>query len=79
MTVISEKRLSRIGGMDLISITKLNDKEIILNCELIESIESTPDTTITTTTGKKFIAKESVDDVIDKVISFKRRIYTDFK
>jgi len=59
----------------MISVTRLNDKEHIINCDLIESIEANPDTTITMTTGKKIIAKESVDEVIDKVITYKRKIY----
>lgn len=63
----------------MISITKLNDREIIINCDLIESIESTPDSTITMTTGKKFIAKESIDDIINRVIAFKRKTYWDNK
>ncbi len=58
----------------MISITKLNDKELIINCDLIEFVEATPDTTITMTTGRKIIAQESVDDVIDKVIQFKKKI-----
>lgn len=53
--------------------------EVIINCELIESIEATPDSTISMTTGKKFIAKESIDVIIEKVIAFKRRINTDIK
>lgn len=57
----------------MITITKLNDKEIVLNANLIESIEATPDTTITMTTGRKFIAKESVDEVIDRVIAYNKR------
>jgi len=59
----------------MISLTKLNDKQLIINCELIECIESTPDTTITLTTGRKVIAKESVDDIIERVIAYKRRLY----
>lgn len=58
----------------MISVTKLNDKEIVINCELIELIESNPDTTITMTTGRKIIAKESVDDIVAKTIEFKRKI-----
>ena len=58
----------------MVTITKINDQEIVINCELIECIESTPDTTITMTTGRKYIAKESVDDVIHKVVAFKKRI-----
>jgi flagellar protein FlbD len=63
----------------MISITKLNNMEVIINCELIESIEATPDSTISMTTGKKFIAKEPIDVIIEKVIAFKRRINTDIK
>ena len=58
----------------MITITKLNDKELIINCDLIECIESTPDTTITMTTGRKLIAKESVDEIIDRIIDFKKII-----
>lgn len=59
----------------LISITKLNDREMIINCDLIESMEATPDTTITLTTGRKVIAKESIDDIINEIIQYKRKLY----
>lgn len=62
----------------MIAITKLNDKELLINCDLIECIEATPDTTITMTTGRKIIAKESIDDIIDKVIEYKRKIHNNF-
>ncbi len=58
----------------MINITKLNGKEITLNSDLIEYIESTPDTTITMTTGKKIIAKESINEIIEKIISYKQII-----
>ena len=56
----------------MIAITKLNGKDQIINCEFIEE---DPDTTITMATGRKIIAKESIDDVIDMVIEYKRKIY----
>jgi len=59
----------------MISVTRLNDKEYIINSDLIESLEANPDTTITMTTGKKIIVKESIDEVIDKVTTYKRKIY----
>ncbi|MCL2854275.1 MAG: flagellar FlbD family protein [Defluviitaleaceae bacterium] len=59
----------------MIKITRLNDKEIVLNCELIMLVEANPDTTITTTTGSKFIVKESVEDIIALTKQFKRDIY----
>ncbi|MDD7403888.1 MAG: flagellar FlbD family protein [Butyribacter sp.] len=43
----------------MIDVTKINGKEITINAELIETVEETPDTVITLTTGKKIIVKES--------------------
>jgi flagellar protein FlbD len=59
----------------MIEVTRLNEKKYYINCELIEVIESTPDTVITLTTGKKFVVKESCQEVVKKVIEFKKRIY----
>ncbi len=59
----------------MILVTRLNNAEMVINCDLIEYIEATPDSTITMTTGRKIIAKESVDEIIDKVVEFKKKIY----
>ena len=59
----------------MIEITRLNGKELILNAELIEMVEETPDTVITLTNGKKLIVKESRQEVKNLVISYKREIY----
>lgn len=56
----------------MIDVTKLNGKEITINAELIESVEETPDTVITLTTGKKIIVKESRQNVKNLVKLFKR-------
>lgn len=60
----------------MIRITKLNGKEAVINCELIELIEANPDTTITMSTGKLIIAKESVDEIINRAIAYKKMIYS---
>jgi len=60
----------------MIAITRLNDKEIVINADLIESIEENPDTTITMTTGRKFIAKEGKKEVIDKIVEYKKNIFS---
>lgn len=55
----------------MIRLTKLNRTSFVLNCELIETIESTPDTVISTINGKKFIVTESIDEVVEKVLQYK--------
>ncbi|MDR2938906.1 MAG: flagellar FlbD family protein [Clostridiales bacterium] len=62
----------------MITVTKLNDKQIVINSDLIEVIDSNPDTTITMTTGRIIIAKEPVENIINKVVEHKRKIYTQF-
>lgn len=57
----------------MIRLTLFNDADIVVNSDLIESIERTPDTLISLTTGKKVMVKESVEDVISKVIKFRRQ------
>lgn len=58
----------------MIVITKLNDKELYINSDLIECIEANPDTTITMTTGRKIIVKESIDYIIDAIKNYKKDI-----
>ncbi|MCT4606726.1 MAG: flagellar FlbD family protein [Marinisporobacter sp.] len=60
----------------MIKVTKLNGKEYVVNSDLIEFIESTPDTVITLTTGKKIIILESVDQTIKKIIKYKQSIFS---
>jgi flagellar protein FlbD len=63
------------GGADrLISLTKLDDREFYVNSDLVESVESTPDTVVTLTTGKRFIVKESPVEVIRRIVRFRRSI-----
>ena len=58
----------------MIRLTKLNKTPFVLNSDLIESFESTPDTILTLTNGKKYVVCESVDEVVKKVIQFKASI-----
>ena len=57
----------------MIRLTKINGQDFFINCDLMEFIESTPDTIISLTTGKKIIVKETAEEVIDKIIDFKSR------
>ena len=62
----------------MITITRLNGKELTINADLIEFIESTPDTIISLTNKNKILVKETVDEVIDKIVTYKRRIHSYF-
>ena len=62
----------------MIEVTKLNDEKFVLNEELIKTVEETPDTVITITTGNKYIVRESVEEVIQRVVAYKRQIFTNF-
>jgi len=56
----------------MIKVTKLNDHELVINSDLIETIEAKPDTILSLRDGKKIIIKESVDEVVSRVIKFRR-------
>lgn len=58
----------------MITLTKLNMQEFVINSDLIETIEHTPDTVLTLTTGNKYVVKEGSQDIIDKIIVYKRKI-----
>ncbi|MDI9483237.1 MAG: flagellar FlbD family protein [Bacillota bacterium] len=60
----------------MIEVTRLNKKEFVLNCDWIETVESTPDTVITLTNGKKYVVAESVDDIMKKVVEYKQKIFS---
>lgn len=60
----------------MIHVTRLNHTPVVLNAELIEHIETTPDTVITLTTGQKFMVLESSEEIIRRVMTFRRAILT---
>lgn len=59
----------------MIELTRLNGSPILVNVDLIEVVEETPDTVITLTSGKKIIVKEHRQEVKNLVKSCKRDIY----
>ncbi|MCX8092811.1 MAG: flagellar FlbD family protein [Candidatus Goldbacteria bacterium] len=58
----------------MIFVTRFDGKKIVVNADLIETIESTPDTILTTTTGKKITVKENVEEVVNLVKAYKKEI-----
>ncbi len=64
----------------MIYLKKINGNDFVLNCELIESIASKPDTTITLISGKKVLVNNSVEEVVNLVIEYKRKtLYKEIK
>ncbi|GFZ30961.1 flagellar protein FlbD [Clostridium zeae] len=60
----------------MINVTGMNNQEFVLNAEHIEKIEEVPETIITLTNGKKYIVLETVEEVVDKVVRYKNKIFT---
>jgi flagellar protein FlbD len=59
----------------VIAVTRLDGSKFYVNSDLIETIESTPDTVLTLSTQKKLIVRESPKELIDGVVAFRRRIF----
>ena len=59
----------------MIKVTRFNGKNFYINSDLIEFVEATPDTVITTTSGKKVVVTETVEEVIDSIIDFRSKIH----
>ena len=60
---------------NMIDVTKMNGGSITINADLIETVEETPDTIITLTTGKKIIVKESRQEVKNLVKLYRKDIF----
>ena len=58
----------------MINVTRFNDSQFVINSDLIQTMEETPDTVITLTDGKKLIVEESMDDVVRKTMAYRRAL-----
>jgi flagellar protein FlbD len=63
----------------MITITRLDHTQVVLNAELIVTVESTPDTLVTLTTGHQFLVRESVGDVVSRVVDYRRQLISTLK
>lgn len=63
----------------MITLTRLNGERIMINVDLIELLEETPDTVVTLTTGRKLVVKEPSRKIRDKIIQFRKRCSTQLK
>ena len=58
----------------MIEVNRLDGKSYWVNPHMIESMESNPDLTLTMLSGKKIVVKNSPEDVIEKIISYRKKI-----
>lgn len=58
----------------MVTVTRLDGSAIVLNADLIESLESVPDTVVTLTTHKKVVVREPVPVIIERVIAYQRSV-----
>lgn len=59
----------------MIQLTRLNGQPIMVNADLIESVETTPDTVITLVSGNKLVVRDGMETIQERIIEFKRKIY----
>jgi len=59
----------------MIRLTRLNRAPMVLNSDLIEHIDVTPDTVITLTTGQILRVRETADEVVERIVEFRRRVH----
>ncbi len=59
----------------MIKVTRLSGEMVVINAELIETVEATPDTVITLTTGKKLVVVEEPEEVVERVMAYRREAY----
>lgn len=58
----------------MIRLHRLDGTAFVLNADLIVTIERTPDTMLTLTTGSRLVVREAVEEVVERVISFRQRL-----
>ena len=62
-------------GSPVISVTRLDGSEVVVNAELLVLVEAMPDTHLTMTDGRQLIVQEPADEVVARVIAYRREAY----
>jgi flagellar protein FlbD len=60
----------------MINVHRLNTEEFLVNCELIEFVEETPDTVISMASGRKLVVSEKCNEIKKLIIEYKRQIHS---
>lgn len=59
----------------MIKLTGLNNKELFINADNIEKLEAVPESLITLINGNKYLVQESTDEIINKILEYKNKIF----
>jgi len=60
----------------MIVLTRINERKLVVNAELIKTIEQTPDTTLTLLSGERVLVKETMEEVVRRAIEYGRQVRT---
>ncbi len=60
----------------MIRVHRLNNEEFLINCELIEFAEETPNTVVSMMSGRKLVVSESCNELQRLIIEYKRKIFS---
>jgi flagellar protein FlbD len=63
----------------MIRLTRLNNRSLVVNSELIKFIENAPDTVITLVSGEKIVVLETAEEVINRIVAYRRRLRQSLK
>lgn len=58
----------------MIRLTRLNGQPLVVNAEVIKTVEQTPDTMVTLLNGDHLIVRETLDEVVERAIDYGRRL-----
>jgi flagellar protein FlbD len=58
----------------MIHLTRLNNTKLVINSDLIKFVEQSPDTVITLLSGEKILVQETVDEIVERVVDFRRQL-----
>ncbi len=72
---MGDSRVFEVTLIVMITLSRLNNKKFVLNCELIKTLEAAPDTIVTLINGEKLMVRESLDEVVKLSMDYRKRLY----
>ena len=60
----------------MITLTRLNGQRLVVNAELIKTVEETPDTTLTLLNGDRLLVRESMAEIVRRAVDYARQVRT---